>query len=60
MQASVENLQTVNLKRITSSLDETLLMTTRYLQGTNQPKVQRVKKGGYVSVPMKHLEVSVT
>ena len=48
VQASVENLQTANLKRITSSVDETLLITTRYLQGTNQPKVQtqRVKNGG--------------
>ena len=43
-------------------MDEALLITTRYLQGTNQPKVQtqRVQNGGYVSVPIKHLEISVT
>ena len=43
-------------------MDETLLMTVRYLQGTNQPTVQtqRVKNGGYVSIQIKHLNIRVT
>ena len=38
------------------------MITTRYLQRTNQPKVQpqRVKNGGYISVPLKHVEIRVT
>ena len=50
------------MSRESQSLDETLLMTVRYLRGTNQPKVQmqRVKNGGNVSVPIKHLNISVT
>ena len=60
--ASVANLQAANLNRITNSVDATLVTTTRYLQGTNQPKVQTqwVKNGVYVSVPIKHLEIRVT
>ena len=57
-----KNLRNANLKRITSSVDVTLLVTTHSLQGTNQPKVQtqRVKNGCYVYVPIKHLEIIFT
>ena len=39
-------------------MDETLLVTTRYLQGTNQPKVQtqRVKIALKNIIPMKHID----
>ena len=42
-------------------MDETLLITTRYLQGTNQPKVQTQREhGSYDYVAIKHLDIRLT